>query len=91
MADTIFEQPRRWASTTRWKATAVISMYVDIAATRRARGDATALPTMTADLATMTGNVAQAIVDPADWEGTGRSSCSSPAASNEKPDRAHQP
>lgn len=31
-------------------------------------GDATSLPTMQADLATMTGNVAQAIVEPAEWE-----------------------
>ncbi|HTE86641.1 MAG TPA: class I SAM-dependent methyltransferase [Dehalococcoidia bacterium] len=33
-------------------------------------GDAKALPTMQVDLATMTGNVAQAIVEPSDWEGT---------------------
>jgi SAM-dependent methyltransferase len=33
-------------------------------------GDAEALPEMQVDLATMTGNVAQAIVDPADWDGT---------------------
>ncbi|MDH2429092.1 class I SAM-dependent methyltransferase [Sphaerisporangium sp. TRM90804] len=33
-------------------------------------GDATALPPMRADLATMTGNVAQAIAGPLDWEGT---------------------
>ncbi len=33
-------------------------------------GDATALPSMQVDLATMTGNVAQAIVDPQNWEGT---------------------
>jgi SAM-dependent methyltransferase len=33
-------------------------------------GDAKALPAMQVDLATMTGNVAQAIVDPSDWEGT---------------------
>jgi SAM-dependent methyltransferase len=33
-------------------------------------GDATALPPMQADLATMTANVAQAIVDPADWDRT---------------------
>ncbi|MEV0385433.1 class I SAM-dependent methyltransferase [Nonomuraea sp. NPDC050643] len=33
-------------------------------------GDATALPPMRADLATMTGNVAQAIFEPADWSGT---------------------
>lgn len=33
-------------------------------------GDATALPSMQVDLATMTGNVAQAIVDPQDWEAT---------------------
>jgi SAM-dependent methyltransferase len=33
-------------------------------------GDATALPSMQVDLATMTGNVAQAIVSPLDWEGT---------------------
>lgn len=33
-------------------------------------GDATALPPMQADLATMTGNVAQAILEPADWEAT---------------------
>jgi len=31
-------------------------------------GDATALPPMQVDLATMTANVAQAIADPADWE-----------------------
>jgi SAM-dependent methyltransferase len=33
-------------------------------------GDAKAMPSMQVDLATMTANVAQAIVDPADWEGT---------------------
>ena len=33
-------------------------------------GDATALPPLEVDLATMTANVAQAIVDPADWDGT---------------------
>lgn len=33
-------------------------------------GDATALPAMRVDLATMTGNVAQAIVDPPDWAAT---------------------
>jgi SAM-dependent methyltransferase len=33
-------------------------------------GDATTLPSMQADLATMTGNVAQAIVDPPEWAGT---------------------
>nr|MBA3369511.1 class I SAM-dependent methyltransferase [Geodermatophilaceae bacterium] len=33
-------------------------------------GDATALPAMQVDLATMTANVAQAIVDPRTWEGT---------------------
>lgn len=33
-------------------------------------GDANALPTLRVDLATMTANVAQAIVDPSDWEGT---------------------
>jgi len=33
-------------------------------------GDATALPPMQVDLATMTGNVAQAIVEPPDWEAT---------------------
>ncbi|MGH3810957.1 MAG: class I SAM-dependent methyltransferase [Pseudonocardiaceae bacterium] len=33
-------------------------------------GDATALPSMQVDLATMTANVAQAIVDPLDWAGT---------------------
>ncbi len=33
-------------------------------------GDATGLPAIAVDLATMTGNVAQAIVDPADWAGT---------------------
>lgn len=33
-------------------------------------GDATALPPMQMDLATMTANVAQAIVDPLDWQGT---------------------
>lgn len=33
-------------------------------------GDATALPAIQVDLAMMTGNVAQAIVDPQDWEGT---------------------
>ncbi|MBF8190710.1 class I SAM-dependent methyltransferase [Nonomuraea sp. K274] len=33
-------------------------------------GDATTLPPMRADLATMTANVAQAIIDPGDWDGT---------------------
>lgn len=33
-------------------------------------GDAAALPPLRVDLATMTGNVAQAIVNPADWEAT---------------------
>ena len=33
-------------------------------------GDATTLPPLQVDLATMTANVAQAIVDPAAWEGT---------------------
>ncbi len=33
-------------------------------------GDATALPPLQVDLATMTANVAQAIVDPVDWAGT---------------------
>jgi SAM-dependent methyltransferase len=33
-------------------------------------GDATALPAFQVDLATMTANVAQAIVDPAAWDGT---------------------
>ena len=33
-------------------------------------GDALALPTMQVDLATMTGNVAQAIIDPQAWHGT---------------------
>ena len=33
-------------------------------------GDATALPLLEVDLATMTGNVAQAIIDPADWRKT---------------------
>jgi SAM-dependent methyltransferase len=33
-------------------------------------GDARALPTMQGDLATVTTNVAQAIVDPSDWEAT---------------------
>ncbi len=32
--------------------------------------DATALPPLRVDLATMTANVAQAIVEPADWDGT---------------------
>lgn len=35
-------------------------------------GDATAVPPMHVDLATMTGNVAQAIVDPPDWDRTQR-------------------
>lgn len=34
------------------------------------RGDATELPPLAVDLATMTGNVAQAIVHPSDWSGT---------------------
>ncbi|MFG1705046.1 class I SAM-dependent methyltransferase [Nonomuraea sp. M3C6] len=33
-------------------------------------GDATSLPSMRVDLATMTANVTQAIVDPEDWDGT---------------------
>jgi SAM-dependent methyltransferase len=32
-------------------------------------GDATTLPPMDVDLATMTGNAAQAVVEPADWDG----------------------
>lgn len=40
------------------------------AAVRWLHGDATALPTLAVDLATMTGNVAQAIAEPADWHGT---------------------
>ncbi|MFJ2029766.1 class I SAM-dependent methyltransferase [Streptosporangium sp. NPDC087985] len=34
------------------------------------RSDATALPSMQVDLATMTANVAQEIIDPGDWAGT---------------------
>ena len=34
------------------------------------RGDAKALPSLRVDVATMTGNVAQAIVEPSDWEET---------------------
>jgi SAM-dependent methyltransferase len=34
------------------------------------QGDATALPPLQVDLVTMTANVAQAIVDPLEWEGT---------------------
>jgi SAM-dependent methyltransferase len=34
------------------------------------QGDATAVPPLDVDLATMTGNVAQAIVEPADWDAT---------------------
>lgn len=37
---------------------------------RWVHGDAGELPPMAVDLATMTGNVAQAIVDPADWDAT---------------------
>jgi SAM-dependent methyltransferase len=37
---------------------------------RWVHGDASALPELGADLATMTGNVAQAIVDPTDWQRT---------------------
>ena len=37
---------------------------------RWVHGDAAALPPMRVDLATMTGNVAQAIVEPADWDRT---------------------
>lgn len=37
-------------------------------------GDATALPRLRVDLATMTANVAQAIVDPGDWQATLRKS-----------------
>jgi SAM-dependent methyltransferase len=33
-------------------------------------GDATSLPRLQVDLATMTGNVAQAIVEPSDWDAT---------------------
>jgi SAM-dependent methyltransferase len=36
-------------------------------------GDATALPSLAVDLTTMTGNVAQAIIDESDWDGTLRS------------------
>ncbi|MEV6791715.1 class I SAM-dependent methyltransferase [Streptomyces sp. NPDC051320] len=37
---------------------------------RWVHGDATVLPVLRVDLATMTGNVAQAITDPSDWAGT---------------------
>jgi len=37
---------------------------------RWVHGDATSLPPLQVDLATMTANVAQAIVDPLDWEAT---------------------
>ncbi len=37
---------------------------------RWVHGDATALPALQVDLATMTGNVAQAIVEPSDWAAT---------------------
>jgi SAM-dependent methyltransferase len=37
---------------------------------RWVHGVATTLPPVRADLATMTGNVAQAIIDPGDWHGT---------------------
>ncbi len=37
---------------------------------RWVHSDATALPPLQVDLATMTGNVAQAIVDPAEWDAT---------------------
>ncbi len=40
---------------------------------RWVHGDATSLPPLQVDLATMTANVAQAIVDPLDWEATLRS------------------
>jgi SAM-dependent methyltransferase len=39
-------------------------------AVRWLHGDATTLPPLAVDLATMTGNVAQAIADPDAWEGT---------------------
>ena len=42
-------------------------------AVRWIHGDATALPQLEVDLATMTGNVAQAIVDERDWSATLRS------------------
>ncbi len=41
------------------------------------RGDATALPPLEVDLATMTANVAQAIVDPTSWQETLRRACES--------------
>lgn len=37
---------------------------------RWVHGDATGLPALEVDLATMTGNVAQAIVEPGEWDGT---------------------
>jgi SAM-dependent methyltransferase len=37
---------------------------------RWVHGDASALPPLRVDVATMTGNVAQAIVEPSDWEST---------------------
>jgi SAM-dependent methyltransferase len=40
------------------------------AGVRWLHGDATELPPLQVDLATMTGNVAQAIVDPLDWDAT---------------------
>ncbi|MFE9858212.1 class I SAM-dependent methyltransferase [Streptomyces sp. NPDC005780] len=43
---------------------------MDSARVRWIHGDATALPPLQVDLATMTANVAQAIADPEAWEGT---------------------
>jgi SAM-dependent methyltransferase len=42
----------------------------DASAVRWLRGDASMLPLLSADLVTMTGNAAQAIVDPARWSAT---------------------
>jgi SAM-dependent methyltransferase len=53
------------------KASLDVARAKDAAArVRWLHGDATALPPLEVDLATMTGNVAQAMVDPPHWDGT---------------------
>ncbi len=53
-----------------WESLEVARSKAGADRVRWIHGDATDLPAMRADLATMTANVAQAIVEPSDWQGT---------------------
>lgn len=53
-----------------WESLEVARSKAGADRVRWIHGDPTDLPAMTADLATMTANVVQAIVEPSDWQGT---------------------